>query len=256
MGLGQGIAYAPYTSSGGCKSQDQVNSDFAQFSGFRIVRIYGVDCNQVSTVLSAAQAKGMKVFLGIINISNVQGDLNSMISQVNGNWADVDTVAIGNELVNQGLASASDVVNAIGTAKGILKGAGYTGSVVTVDTFNAMISNPSLCQASDYCAANCHAFFDPNTSADQAGDFVYKQAQLVQQAGGKNVVITESGWPKSGSCNGQACPSPQNQQAALSSLKSKFTSNIFLFTAFDDCWKGPGEYGVEQFWGMLGSGGC
>ena len=199
----------------------------------------------------------MKVFLGIINISNVSGDLANMISQVSGDWTDVDTVAIGNECVNQGLASASDVVAALGTARGILTGAGYSGSVVTVDTFNAMISNPELCQNSDYCAANCHAFFDPNTSADGAGDFVYTQAQNVgAAAGGKNVVITESGWPNAGQCNGAACPSPENQQTALSSLKSKFTANIFLFTAFDDCWKQPGQYSVEQHWGMLGGSSC
>lgn len=255
VGLGQGIAYAPYQSGGGCKSQDEVNADLAKFKGFDIVRIYGVDCNQVTTVLSAARSVGMKVFLGITNINNVSGDLANMISQVNGDWSDVDTVAIGNEVVNQGLSSAADVVSALGTARGILKGAGYTGSIVTVDTFNAIIDNPELCQNSDYCAANCHAFFDPSTSAEGAGDFVYKQAQAVgQAAGGKNVVITESGWPSAGSCNGAACPGAQPQQQALSSLKSKFTANIFLFTAFNDCWKAPGQYGVEQHWGMLGEG--
>lgn len=255
LASGHAISYSPYNSDNSCKSQDQVNSDFAMISGYNVVRIYGTDCNQVSTVLSAASAKGMKLFAGVFDITQVSSEVQTIIDAANGNWDNFDTINIGNELVNSGTASASDVVSALGTARSMLKGAGYTGKLVTVDTFVAIIANPELCQASDYAAANCHAFFDGSVAAAQAGEFVLGQAQRVSQAcGGMDTVITESGWPWQGETNGAAVPSPENQAAAISSLKSSFSSNLVVFTAFNDYWKqnSASTFGAEQYWGVLG----
>ena len=44
--------------------------------------------------------------------------------------------SVGNELVNTGKASASQVVAAIASAKTTLKAAGYDGPVATVDTMS------------------------------------------------------------------------------------------------------------------------
>ncbi|KAK4946877.1 Cell surface mannoprotein mp65, partial [Elasticomyces elasticus] len=126
--------------------------------------------------------------------------------------------------------------------------------IVTVDTFVAIIANPELCRASDYAAANCHAFFDGGVTAQGAGAFVLSQAQAVSKAcGGKNTVITESGWPSQGNANGAAVPSLSNQKDAINSLKSHFSSNMVLFTAFNDMWKknNAGTFGAEQYWGII-----
>lgn len=254
---GYGISYAPYNADGTCKTQAQVNSDFEQISDFSIVRSYGVDCNQVSTILSAAKAKNMKVLLGVFNIqpaSQLAADISTLVSAVGGDWSSVHSVSIGNEDVNQGKAQPADVVAATNSGRSQLRAAGFSGPVVHVDTFNQIIAHPEMCEASDYAAANCHAFFDPNTSADNAGAFVAKQAAAIKSAcGGKEVYITESGWPHGGDANGLAVPSPQNQQTALAGLKSSFKSNLFLFSAFDDLWKqnNAGTYGAEQYWGFL-----
>ncbi|KAF7198222.1 putative family 17 glucosidase SCW4 [Pseudocercospora fuligena] len=250
---GHGVSYSPYK-VGGCKSQDEVNADFAKLQDFSMVRIYGTDCDQVNTVVTAAKAKNMKVFAGIYDITQAEAEAQKIIAAAKNDWSVIDTVSVGNEVVNAGTHSPAEVVAAINVAKGCLKGAGYTGNVVTVDTFVAMIAHPELCQASDYAAANCHAFFDGGKTADQAGDFVYDQAQRVKQAcGGKKTVITESGWPHSGATNGAAVPSPENQKTAIASLKSKFTNDLILFTAFDDTWKtnNANTYGAEQYWGFL-----
>lgn len=256
LGLGVGITYSPYNGDGTCKTQDQVNTDFDQINGYQVVRMYGVDCNQVVTILSAAKAKGMKVLAGIIDITNVSGDLSTLITDAGSNLGMIDTVVIGNELVNQGKNSVADVVAAVGAARSQLKGAGYTGNVVTVDTFNAIIANPELCLVSDFCAANCHAFFNNEVEASGAGAFVLEQAKLVSAAAGnKNTVITESGWPSQGDSNGAAVPSEANQQAAIASLKASFSGNLFVFNAFNDLWKqnGPGTFNAEQYWGIMGT---
>jgi len=254
---GLGISYAPYNDDGTCKSQDQVSADFAKFKSYSVVRIYGTDCNQATTALTAAKANGIKLFQGVFDIAQTSSCVQTIISAnkaAGDNWASIDTVSVGNELINSGAATVGAVVDAVNTARSLLRAAGYNGPVVTVDTFNAMIANPGLCKASDYAAANCHAFFDPNTAAEDAGKFVLDQAQRVSEAcGGMNTVITETGWPTGGSANGKAVPGSGSQKAAIESLKQHFSSNLILFSAFNDGWKknNAGTFGAEQFWGIM-----
>lgn len=103
-----------------------------------------------------------------------------------------------------------------------------------------MKDNIELCTASDFCAINCHAFFDGNTLPDEAGTWVKGWAkQISEAAGGKTTIITESGWPHQGSPNNKAIPSPENQAAAIASLKAAFGggSNLVLYNSFNDLWK-------------------
>ena len=52
-GGAKGITYSPYSDNGGCKSSSQIASEIAQLSGFNVIRLYGVDCDQVAAVLKA-----------------------------------------------------------------------------------------------------------------------------------------------------------------------------------------------------------
>ena len=257
--LGRGITYNPYTQYNGCKTQDQVSSDFDVFGsdGYGIVRIYGTDCDQVSTVLNAASQKGMKVFAGVFDLSNTASEVNTIIDSARNNWDAIDTISIGNEALLNG-ADPLLVVGQVNLARGMLQTAGYNGKIVSVDDFNELLetANQGVGQASDYISANCHAFFADNVNATQAGDFVQQQfTRLQQKYPGKDVVITESGWPSNGDANGAAIPNPENQQAAIASLKNSFSSNLFLFDAFNDPWKSnyPGTFNAEQWWGVYGN---
>lgn len=255
---GLGVTYSPYNADGTCKSQSQVNADFAQLDGYSLVRMYGVDCNQLNTVGSAATAKGMKLFLGVYDINEVASEVSEIVAYAAGNWDNIHTVSIGNELINSGAASVSQVVAAVNTGRALLTAAGFTGNVVTVDTYVAVLNNPELCQCSDFAAINTHAFFNPDTTANEAGTFVSNVARQVQKACGKTTIVTESGWPSQGQANGVAVPSQQNQNTAVSSLKSAFSSNpsgLILFTAYNDFWKSnfQGSFEAEQYWGILGT---
>ncbi|MCJ1381904.1 hypothetical protein MMC17_005016 [Xylographa soralifera] len=253
-GFGKGLSYSPYNADNSCKGPEAVASDLAGVKGFDVVRLYGVDCNQIANVVAAKT--GMKLFIGIFDINSIQSEVQTITSAINGDWSLVQTVSVGNELVNSGGASVGAVVAAISTARTLLKAAGYTGPVVTVDTMVAMQSNPELCTASDFCAINCHAFFDSNTQASGAGAFVQGWIEKVSQAAnGKLTIVTESGWPSQGNSNGAAVPSPQNQQTALSSIQSTISSNVILYSAFNTLWKtnSATTFGAEQYWGIYGN---
>jgi len=250
----KGITYTPYSNDGGCKSASQIASEVAQLSGYSVIRLYGVDCDQVNAVLKAKTAD-QKIFAGIFDVANLASGISTLVSAVNSNggWGNVHTVSIGNELVNSGQASPSQIGGYVSQAKSLLSSAGFSGPVVSVDTFIAVINNPELCKYSDYIAVNAHAFFDGYYTADQAGDWVLLQIQRVWSAcgGSKSVFITETGWPSQGDNNGVAVPSVANQQSAISSIKSKCGDSAVLFTAFNDLWKAPGAFNAEQYWGIL-----
>jgi exo-beta-1,3-glucanase (GH17 family) len=248
-----GITYSPYTNSGGCKSASQVAADLAYLTGFDVIRLYGVDCNQVANVYAAKQSS-QKLFLGLYDMGSIASDLETLKEGINSDWSCVHTISVGNELVNSGEATPAQVGSYVQTARGILQSYGYTGPVVSVDTFIAVIENPELCQYSDYMGVNAHAFFDGGVTADQAGEWALQQIQRVYGAcsGSKSVMITESGWPSAGENNGVAVPSQDNQNAAISSLKSSIGNDVLLFQSFNNLWKSPGYLNVEQWWGIFG----
>ena len=249
---GLGICYDMIDGQTQCKSPSTIATEFAflKSQGYSMVRVYDIGC-PVSDFTTAAAANNLAIMIGLNSIANLQSDLSKLIASIAGNWAAVDTVYIGNELVNTGAASAAQVAAAVSTAKATLTAAGYTGSVITVDTFNVMMNDPTVCSTSDYCGANAHAFFDPNTAASGAGAFVLNAYNKVVAAnGGKRVVITESGWPYQGGANGQAMPSVENQAAALQSLRGAGVPSMYLFQAYNAGYKQAGPLGVEQFFGI------
>jgi exo-beta-1,3-glucanase (GH17 family) len=258
---GFGLTYSPYNSDGTCKSAAQVLVDFDNFGGaFATVRTYGIDCNTVPNMLAAVKAHGMKLFQGIFDINNIEASVRTIVGAVGGDWSDIHTISVGNELVNSGQASAGAVVNAMNTARGLLRAAGYNGPVVTCDTLVATLANPSLCDNADYCAVNSHPFFDPNTEASQAGNFLTAQLgglKNVLANRAQDIVITETGWPSKGDANGAAVPSTSNQATAIAAIKSAFASNpagVVLFNPYNMHWKvsNANQFNAESWWGFLG----
>lgn len=217
----------------------------------------------------------MRVFAGIFDLSDFPHSLDAIIDVAHSpsadppekmgeggdGWEIFHTISIGNELVQRHQNTIPEVTDALNQARSILRSAGYQGPVVTVDTYTMLLRHPELCEASDYCAANCHVFFDATQTPDKAGDYAMDVAGRISgKAGGKRTVIAESGWPHDGNANGKAVPSGENQRIAVDSLRRVFggqengeeDAGLVLFTAFDDLWKvdNEGTFGAERFWGI------
>ncbi|OWB62059.1 hydrolase activity, hydrolyzing O-glycosyl compounds protein [[Candida] boidinii] len=245
----KGVTYSPYAASGACKSLDEVKSDFASLTGYGIIRLYGSDCNQVANVLQA-KSSSQKLFLGVYYVNDISGEIGNIVSAINayGSWDDVITVSIGNELVNSGQATVSQVAGYVSTGRSLLTSAGYSGKVTSVDTHVAIINNPGLCEISDYITFNAHAYWDGNVYPDGAGAWLLLQMQRVWSAcgGKKDVFCAESGWPHAGDANGICVPSVENQKTALASIASSCGNDVVAFEAYDSLWKS----GTERYWGI------
>ena len=145
----KGITYSPYNADGSCKSSSQVASDLQTLKDYPVIRLYGTDCDQVANVLQN-KASSQKVFLGVYFIDQIQSSIDTMSAAIKqyGSWDDVVSVSIGNELVNSNQATPAQVGQYVATGRAALTAAGYTGKVVSVDTFISVINNPELCQYS------------------------------------------------------------------------------------------------------------
>jgi exo-beta-1,3-glucanase (GH17 family) len=267
---GYGIGWSGYKgaeASLDCKNFDDADKEWSQMHDYDLVRVYGTDCEQPEYAFQLAKKYNKKVFMGVYFLDErLTEEIQTIINAVKSSgssWDAVDTISVGNEDVHRGEKTSSQIFDAIAQSGSQLQAAGYNGPIVHVDSQEAILAHPGLCshEAGDYIAANVHPFFNSQTSADQAGDFVQGQIDLLKQCGmakrhrrdGVRVRVTETGWPKNGDTNGVAVPSKDNQRAAVDSIKSTIADDVIMFSAFNNYWMkdGASTFNTEHYWGLL-----
>lgn len=90
--------------------------------------------------------------------------------------------------------------------------------------------------------------------------YVHKwHKQIMDVANGKEVIISETGWPSCGKRIGDAIPSPENAGFYFLNFVSWARANnvkYFYFEAFDECWKagyeGP-QGACWEIWNKYGN---
>ena len=265
------MTYSPYTSSGGCTDQGTIASDIANIAskGFTSVRVYSTDCNTLEFVGQACRDNGLKLILGIFisdtGISGAAQQVTDILAWAQ--WDIVELIVVGNEATFNGYCSAGELAGFIGSVKSQCSGAGYTGKfaakfinllanqckgpVTTTEPLSTWQSvGTTFCSAVDCVSANLYAFFNAQTTADQAGDFIQSEITILEGiCSGKDVYVMETGWPTAGDCNGVACPGVSEQATAIKGIQATSGAKVVFFSYEDDAWKAPGQFGVEQHWG-------
>ena len=197
-----------------------------------------------------AHELGMKTLVGAwlgADRDKNEAELAGAIELAGAGHADV--LAIGNEvLLREDLPEAA-LIDYLRRAK-----AARTGVPVSyVDAYYLFCQHPRLVAACDLILANCYPFWE-YCALDQALAYMKEMhARVVRIAGGRPVVISETGWPSAGTPVGEAVPSVENAlRYLLATLEWTDAAGIdlFYFSAFDEAWKaGPeGDRGVT--WGL------
>ncbi|VVT51378.1 uncharacterized protein SAPINGB_P003076 [Magnusiomyces paraingens] len=259
------ITYSTINNDFSCKGYDQVFGEFLQIKakGIKGVRVYGVDCNSYWTVQPAARALGLKIMQGFWitqagtwSINQAVTDLVNWIKYYNGNnWDLIDSIIVGNEAVTAGWIDAHQLLGKIRDVRGQLRQAGYVGPISTAEIPSVYMQNPFLCVGDDtidFVGVNAHPYFDSGKRYDQAGEFMQSQIDVVSQAcQGKAVKIVETGYPSGGNVHGNQAPSPHGQAVAITQIYNVLKGDVVMFTMYDDYWKSPGPFNIEQKFGMF-----
>ncbi len=249
-GVPWGTTYTPYyPTSGLCMSKEDVEKDIAALAakGIKIVRTYSTDCNTLENVGSACEKHGIQMMVGVfIDGSGCSASDAKIAEQISAlkNWAKWDMVPlinIGNEAIINGHCSAQQIATLIQTCRGEFSG--YTGPYTTAETVNiweAPETQSALCGVVDVIGTNAHAFFNYQTTAASAGQFVKSQLDLVSNlCPGKEGIVLETGWPSKGNSMGSAIAGVSEQAIAIASIIKECGDQSILFSLYDDQWKDP-----------------
>ena len=255
------IVYSPYADNGGCKAADDINSDLELIAskGIKKIRSYGTDCGSLTTVLLKCKELGITVNQGVWmsqdGVDSVDDQILDVISygQENG-WDIFDLITIGNEAINSGYVTLDELIPKLNSVKSQLQSAGYNGYVTTSEPPATFIKYPTLCTEAniDIVGINPHSYFNANISPAKAGSYITsQQSQVAALCDGKSVWITETGYPSQGDTLGLNTPSAENQEIAIASIIEATGGDVTILTTYNDFWKDPGPYGIEQYFGAI-----
>jgi exo-beta-1,3-glucanase (GH17 family) len=161
----------------------------------------------------------------------------------------VDIAAVGNEVLYRNDISLDQLLAHIRRVKNALPDipVGY------VDAYYEFSQHPVLTGICDVILCNCYPFWE-GTPFEASIDHMQQMYQQTKAAaGGKKVIITETGWPTQGESLKAAVPWPENALQYFIRTQMWVESEgieSFYFSSFDESWKVSAEGEVGAYWGI------
>lgn len=160
-----------------------------------------------------------------------------------------DLVAVGNEVLYRGDMEEHELLANIARVREALPGA----TIGYVDAYYEFVNRPALTDACDVILANCYPYWE-GCHADYALIYLKGMYEQALRAGsGKQVIITETGWPSDGTREDAAQPSIENaMRYFIDTMQWSREEGIemFYFSSFDEDWKVGDEGDVGAYWGI------
>ena len=254
LGLGaHGLCFSPYLDGQGPGSQ----VDEAQIRArMQIIQpharwVRSFSCTDGNELIPRiAHECGLKTLVGAwlgtdrtINEREIEG----VIAVARAGHADI--VAVGNEVMLREDLTEDELIGYLQRVKNAMPGAklGY------VDAYYLFEKHPRITAVCDVLLTNCYPFWE-GCPLDQAIAYMQSMVRRTQAvAGGKPVIISETGWPDKGTAFHGAVPS---KAAAMryfvetNAWARRDGVEVFYFAAFDEAWKVGAEGDVGPYWGL------
>ncbi|MCU0374491.1 MAG: glycosyl hydrolase family 17 protein [Chitinophagaceae bacterium] len=161
----------------------------------------------------------------------------------------VDIAAVGNEVMYRKDLTEAELIAFIKEVKEALPGipVGY------VDAYYEFSHRPKITELCDVILCNCYPFWEgcPFENSLDYMQQMYRQAKAA--APGKEVIITETGWPSQGENLKGAIPSHQSARDYFINTQLWSANDnipVFYFSSFDESWKVGAEGTVGAYWGI------
>ena len=161
----------------------------------------------------------------------------------------VDIAVVGNETLMREELTENELLEYIHRVKQAIPGV----PVTYVDAYYQFIERPQLIDACDVILVNCYPFWE-GCSIEQSATYLKQMYAVTQKAAnGKQVIISETGWPSQGESTKDAQPSEINAMKYFINITNWAQQNevpIFYFSSFDESWKVHHEGDVGARWGL------
>jgi exo-beta-1,3-glucanase (GH17 family) len=248
-----GLSFSPYTQGQGPGAQinaEQIRERLGVIAPYvRWIRTFS--CTDGHELIPAiARESGLKTLAGVwLGNDRERNELeldNAIRTARDGH---IDILGVGNEVLLRGDLSEDELLDYIHRAKDALPGV----DVGYVDAYFEFADHPRITKACDVILANCYPFWEgcPAEHALLYMKEMYRKAQAA--AAGKRVIVSETGWPDTGTAEDGAVPSYENaikyfvdtyQWAETEAIE------VFYFSSFDEAWKVDAEGDVGAYWGL------
>lgn len=188
----------------------------------------------------------MGAWIGIDDEENTK-EIQSLIRLINEGF--VDMAAVGNEVLFRKDQDEKNLVGYINEVRNKTSGI----PISYVGIYNEFIENPHLVDACDQILINCYPFWE-GAHIQHASVYLQEMFKKTKDiAKGKEIIITETGWPSSGQVIGEAIPSIENQMiyyVESQEWAAKANAKLFYFTSYDETWKYQFEGWAGTSWGL------
>lgn len=206
---------------------------------------------------SVAHQLGFKVALGAwigpeSTLAGQEANQLNVANLINAALAgEADMLIVGSEVLLRNDVSAATLIGYINQVQAAVP---PSIPVTTADVYSKFFQYPQVVNACDLLMANIFPFWE-GESVENALTNVHRNyfnTKIV--ASGKEVWISEAGWPSAGQIVGSAVPSETNAAVFFQRFVSWARSNsvpFLYFEAFNETWKGTsGEGAVGPHWGV------
>ena len=249
----QGVAYSPFRDCqnphwGPFPTEGQIREDLLQVRHMgNAIRTYS-SLDVLGEIPQMAHQLGLRVSAGAWLGKDREANEQEIAALINlAQTVELESVIVGNEVLLRGDLSEDELIDYIQWVKSAVDV-----PVTTAEIGGVLLEHPRVIDAVDYLMVHHYAYWD-GVPIEHSARYVVDQYHQVQEyAGGKRVVIGETGWPSAGPANGKAIPSPENERRFLHeflTLAQQEDIEFYYFAAFDELWKTEG--GVGPYWGLM-----
>jgi glucan 1,3-beta-glucosidase len=176
-----------------------------------------------------------------------QREINGLIELAKEGY--VDIAAVGNEVMYRKDLTEEQLIEFIKKVKAELPGipVGY------VDAYYEFSHRPAITELCDVILCNCYPFWE-GCPFENSLDYMKQMYYQARDAGnGKEVIITETGWPSMGENLRGAIPGEKSARDYFINTQlwsANDTIPVFYFSSFDESWKVGAEGTVGAYWGI------
>lgn len=197
-----------------------------------------------------AKEMGIKTLVGAwlgdddeINQREIEGLLQLAKEDV------VDIAAVGNEVIYRKDLTEEELIAFIKKVKAEIPHipVGY------VDAYYEFSHRPAITELCDVILCNCYPFWEGCPFEYSLNHIQQMYGQAKDAGGGKQVIITETGWPSKGENLKGAFPSHESARDYFINTQLWCAAEeipCFYFSSFDESWKVGAEGIVGAYWGI------
>ncbi|MCB2181338.1 MAG: hypothetical protein KQH63_04900 [Desulfobulbaceae bacterium] len=250
-----GLNFSPYMDGqdpnlGSIISEEQIQQRLQAIAPYTLwIRSFGMThglehIGRLAHEMSLKAAVG--AWLGKDMLVNSQQMNNLIDAARNG---DVDLAIIGSEVLLRGDMSESELLSYINQFKEEVPGI----PVTTADIYSILLAHPDLMAASDVIFVNYYPYWEGKDVNYSVANVHALHQEMMEKANGKEVIVSETGWPSDGDTINEAVPTLDNAcfyNLNIASWAQAENVKYFIFEAFDETWKAAHEGLQGAHWGV------